>query len=76
MKKRETKQPTFIAPERLYTLVGFQQAAGISGTRMREARRRGVTPTLLRVGRRIFIRGGDAISFVEALARAEGGTAS
>ena len=68
MKRREARQPTFISPERLYTLQGFQQAAGISGTRMREARRQGIAPTQLRVGRRIFIRGTDAIAFIEALA--------
>jgi hypothetical protein len=63
------KRPaTFIDPERLYALRGFQEAAGIAATRMREARLQGLTPTTLRVGKRVFIRGKDAIEYIEALA--------
>lgn len=64
------KRPaTFIDPERLYALRGFQAAAGIAPTRMREARLQGLTPTTLKVGKRVFIRGKDAIEYIEALAR-------
>jgi hypothetical protein len=35
---------------------------------MREARLQGVVPVTLRVGKRVFIRGADAIAYVEALA--------
>lgn len=35
---------------------------------MREARCRGVAPEVLRVGRRVFIRGTDAIAYIESLA--------
>lgn len=63
------KRPTsFIDGQRLYTLKGFQEAAGIAPTRMREARLQGVVPVTLRVGKRVFIRGADAIAYVEALA--------
>jgi hypothetical protein len=60
--------PTFIAPERLYTLRGFQEASGISQTRMREARRRDIELPTLSVGKRKFVRGTDAIAFIERLA--------
>jgi hypothetical protein len=65
---RNIDRPSYIDPGRLYTLEGFKAASGISATRMREARLRGVAPTMLRVGRRVFIRGGDAITYIEALA--------
>ena len=45
-----SKEPSFIAPERLYTLKGFIAASGVSATRMREARRAGVTSPVLEVG--------------------------
>ena len=63
-----TKAPSYIAPERLYSLRGFQAAAGVSSTRMREARRAGVSLPTLEVGRRKFVRGTDAIQFLETLA--------
>jgi hypothetical protein len=64
------KRPaSYIDPDRLYALKGFQEAAGIAATRMREARLQGVVPTTLRVGKRVFIRGRDAIEYVERLAQ-------
>jgi hypothetical protein len=63
-----TKAPSFIAPERLYSLKGFQAAAGVSQTRMREARREGITLPTIEVGRRKFVRGVDAIAYIEQLA--------
>jgi hypothetical protein len=60
--------PTFIAPERLYTLRGFREASGFSQTRMREARLRGIELPTLSVGRRKFVRGTEAIAFIERLA--------
>lgn len=60
--------PTFIAPERLYTLRGFYEASGISQTRMREARLRGIELPMLSVGKRKFVRGYDAIAYIEILA--------
>jgi len=65
--------PSFIAPERLYTLAGFKAASGISATRMREARLQGITPAVLRVGKRQFLRGVDAIAYIERLAESSGG---
>lgn len=63
-----TKSPSFIAPERLYSLKGFQASAGVSATRMREARKVGIVLQTLEVGRRKFIRGSDAIAYLESLA--------
>lgn len=63
-----TKAPSFIAPERLYSLKGFQAAAGVSSTRMREARRVGIVLPTIEVGRRKFVRGSDAIDYIVALA--------
>jgi hypothetical protein len=60
--------PTFIAPERLYTLRGFHEASGISQTRVREAWLRGVELPMLTVGKRKFVRGYDAIAYIERLA--------
>jgi hypothetical protein len=70
MKKNGARRErsSYIAPERLYTLAGFKEASGISQTRMREARMRGVEPVVLRVGKRCFIRGLDAITYIESLA--------
>ena len=64
-----SKEPSFIAPERLYTLKGFMAASGVSATRMREARKAAVTPPMLEVGRRKFIRGSDAIAYLEQLSQ-------
>jgi hypothetical protein len=63
-----TKQPSFLAPERLYSLRGFQAAAGVSSTRMREARQAGIELPALEVGRRKFVRGADGIAYLEKLA--------
>jgi hypothetical protein len=64
-----SKEPSFIAPERLYTLQGFMAASGVSATRRREARRLGITLPVLEVGRRKFVRGSDAIAYIEQLSR-------
>ncbi|GEM_PF-6211575 len=63
------RPPTFIDPDRLYSLRGFQEASGISATRMREARLQGVVPNFLSVGRRKFLMGRHAIDYLELLAK-------
>lgn len=68
MATAQTREPSFLAPERFYSLTGFQAASGVSATRIREARRAGITLPTLEVGKRKFIRGADAIAFVERLA--------
>ncbi len=68
MVKATTRAPSFLAPERLYTLSGFQVAAGVSATRIREARRLGVELPTIVVGKRKFVRGRDGIFFIERLA--------
>jgi hypothetical protein len=67
-----TKAPSYIAPERLYSLKGFQSAAGVSSTRMREARKAGIILPTLEVGRRKFARGTDVIAYIERLAAVGG----
>lgn len=62
-------QPSFIDPNRLYTLKGFYIASGISHTRRREARVQEIELPTLSVGRRKFVRGTDAIAFIERLAK-------
>jgi hypothetical protein len=69
---RQTWERSFIDPDRLYTLTGFRVASGIAQTRMREARLQGVVPRQLKVGKRIFIRGADAIEYIERLAELGG----
>ncbi len=61
------RSPSFIDPDRLYSLRGFQEASGISSTRIREGRLQGVNPNWIEVGRRKFLRGVDAIDLVERL---------
>jgi hypothetical protein len=68
----QAKEPSYIAPENLYTLRGFQVASGVSATRIREARRLGITLPSLLVGKRKFVRGIDAITFIERLAENAG----
>jgi hypothetical protein len=64
-----SKGLSFIVPEWLYTLKGFQAASGVSATRMREARRAGIFLPMLEVGRRKFIRGIDGIAYIERLSQ-------
>lgn len=65
MKASET---SYIAPERLYSLRGFQQASGVTATRIHHAKRAGIDLPTLAVGRRKFVRGSDGIEFIEKLA--------
>lgn len=69
MAKQQQEGPTFIRPDCLYSLAGFRRSSGISATRMREARKAGIVPRTIEVGRRKFIRGSDAIEFIERLGR-------
>ena len=68
MSTTKVSERSFLDPNRLYTLAGFRIASGIAQTRMREARLQGIVPRQLKVGKRIFIRGADAIEFIERLA--------
>lgn len=61
-------RPTYLDADRLYSRQGFITASGISPTRLREARLQGLEPAWLEVGRRLYLRGNDAINFVEQLA--------
>ena len=64
-----TREPSFLDATRLYSLKGFYNASGVSPTRIREARRlHDLHLPTLEVGKRKFIRGSDAIWFIEQLA--------
>ena len=63
------KKPTYLDANRMYALQGFYQASGISATRVREARRKGIDLPTLNVGRRKFLRGVDAIEYIERLSQ-------
>ena len=63
----EKPPPSFLDPDRLYSLRGFKEASGISATRLREGRLQGVEPRWIKVGRRNFLRSIDAIDLVERL---------
>lgn len=62
------KDTSYIAPDYLYTYDGFVRCSGISKTRIYAARRAGRPLPTLKVGRRLFVRGRDAIRFIEMLA--------
>jgi len=62
------KPTSYIDPERLYTLSGYQQSSGIAKTRIREARLQGLVLKTVDVGKRKFVRGRDGIDFIEKLA--------
>jgi hypothetical protein len=63
-----SKKPICIDPNCVYSLRGFQ-GIGISSTRMREARKAGITLPTIQVGRRKFVRGSDAIEYLERLSQ-------
>jgi hypothetical protein len=71
MHPASTKAPSYLAPEYLYSLRGFQTAGGVSSTRMREARKAGIDLPTIAVGKRKYIRGRDAIAYIEQLASIE-----
>lgn len=65
-----TKAPprSHVDPDCIYTLEGFRRVTGLAQTRMREARLQGLDIPRLTVGKRVFIRGRDAIEYIEKLA--------
>ena len=60
--------PTAINPETLYSYPEFIRCSGLSYTRIRQAGRDGLEIPTIACGRRKFIRGRDAIDFIERLA--------
>jgi hypothetical protein len=70
-RRLKTKQTSFLDPERLYTRAGFMEAAGISLTRLSDARHEhGLSPEFFLVGAKQFIHGKDAIEYIVRLAAA------
>lgn len=57
-----------ILPGAMYPYAAFIKSSGISKTRIREARLQGVDLPKVTVGRRIFVRGADAVEYIEQLA--------
>ena len=68
MAMQATSEPTAIHADSLYSRRGFIAASGLSETRLREAKHAGIEPRKILVGKRVFIRGKDAIDFIERLA--------
>lgn len=66
--KRRDQDLAPIDPQQLYPLAAFYKASGISQTRVSLAARDGVRLPIVRVGRRGFVRGADAIRYIEELA--------
>ena len=66
-----TRNPSVIFADALYSRRGFIVASGLSETRLREAKKRGIEPRRIWVGKRNYIRGRDAIAFIEMLAADE-----
>lgn len=66
-----TRCPGVIHPDSLYSRRAFITTTGLSETRLREAKKRGIQPRKIWVGKRNWIRGRDAIAFIELLAQDE-----
>jgi hypothetical protein len=67
-RKLTTQEADYIAPERLYTRDGFMRAAGLSRTRLSDARHdHGLWPKFFSVGIKQYIMGNDAIDFIREL---------
>jgi hypothetical protein len=66
-----TRNPGAIHPDMLYSRKAFIITTGLSETRLREAKKRGIEPRRIWVGKRNWIRGKDAITFIERLAADE-----
>jgi len=64
-------ETSFLDPACLYTYSGFIKCSGISKSRIREARLRGIKLPAMKVGKRLYIRGRDGIAFIERLAVAD-----
>ena len=65
--------PTVIRPEDVYPLQGLIAASGISYTRIRDAAKAGLEMKTMKAGKRVFVRGSDAIEFIEKLAALSAG---
>lgn len=64
-----TSNPSFIHPDALYSIHGFIEASGISYTRIHNAAKAGIKLPAFRVGRRKFIEGQAAMSYIRELAQ-------
>ena len=64
----KSSRTTYLAPERLYSLAGFVKATGVSLSRIRLARRAGLEFPTVRVGKRAFVLGSQAIEYLLQLA--------
>ncbi len=57
-----------ISPTAFYPLASFEKISGISATRRRAAKKRGVELATVNAGRRKFVKGSDGILYIEQLA--------
>ena len=63
-----TKAPKSLRAEDCYPLQTFIAHSGISYSRISEAKKLGLEPRWLRIGKRLFITGEDAIAYIKQLA--------
>lgn len=69
--ERTKPKAVAINPAEMYSLPGFYLASGLGRRSIRKAEQRGVELKTLRVGRRKYVRGSDAIRFIEEAAESE-----
>jgi hypothetical protein len=61
-------KPSFIDPDRVYSLSRFIRDSGLSQTRIQFAKHDGIDLKMVECGRRKFVRGADGIDFILRLA--------
>lgn len=59
-----------LRPEDVLPWQSFKRLTGLGDRTIREAKARGIEPAFLRVGRCKYVRGRDAIAYLETLAAA------
>ena len=71
-RRRRQSRPrqSFIAPERVYSRVGFLDAAGLNSTGVTLAKKEfGLELPTFSIGRRKFVNGADGIGYMRELSR-------
>jgi hypothetical protein len=67
-----SRAPSVILPDALYTRRGFMVVSGLCEAKLREAKQKyRLEPKRFWVGKRCYIKGSDAILFLEELSHAE-----
>jgi hypothetical protein len=61
------RDSSFIDPRVTYTKTGFIRSAGLPNSTIRDATREGVPLPIFKIGRRVYVRGVDAIAYLDRL---------